>query len=391
MNCVRSEPAKTALLTGITGQDGAYLAQLLLDKGYVVHGVKRRSSMFNTQRIDHLYNDPHLPDQRLTLHYGDLTDSTNLIRIIQETQPDEIYNLGAQSHVAVSFLSPEYTAEVDAMGPLRLLEAIRILGLGKKTRFYQASTSELYGKVKETPQSETTPFYPRSPYSCAKLYAYWITVNYRESYGLFACNGILFNHESPVRGETFVTRKITRAAARIVLRLQDALYLGNLDSLRDWGHAKDYVKAQWLILQQDAPDDYVIATGEQHSIREFCERAFGLLGIELEWQGKGVSERGIVGAVHPSLIVEKHSRHGMVPLEPGQPVVLVDPRYFRPAEVETLLGNPAKAKEKLGWSSEISFEELVREMVEVDFRDATMEHVCRSNGFSVTPSCEGNI
>ena len=299
---------KRALITGITGQDGAYLAELLLDKGYEVHGIKRRSSLFNTQRVDHLYQDPHEKDVRFILHYGDLTDATNLIRIIQEVQPDEIYNLGAQSHVKVSFESPEYTADADALGTLRLLEAIRMLGLEEKTRFYQASTSELYGKVREIPQTEKTPFYPRSPYACAKLYAFWCTVNYREAYGIFACNGILFNHESPLRGETFVSRKITRAAARIALGLQEKLYLGNLDAMRDWGHAKDFVQAQWLILQQDQPDDYVIATGEQHSVRDFCERAFSEVGIKLEWEGKGVSEIGIADDIQPSALLKKYDR-----------------------------------------------------------------------------------
>jgi len=322
--------SKRALVTGITGQDGMYLAELLLAKGYEVHGIKRRASLFNTDRIDHLYQDPHTKDRRLILHYGDLTDATNLIRVVQEVQPDELYNLAAQSHVAVSFETPEYTANADAMGTLRLLEAIRILGLEQKTRFYQASTSELYGKVQAIPQDETTPFYPRSPYAAAKLYAYWITVNYREAYGLHASNGILFNHESPVRGETFVTRKITRALARIKLGLQERLYLGNLDALRDWGHARDYVEAQWLMLQQDIPDDYVIATGEQHSVREFVERAAAELGIVLRWEGEGVAERGIDA-------------------RSGRCLVAVDPRYFRPTEVETLLGNPAKAKQRLGW------------------------------------------
>ena len=299
---------KRALITGITGQDGAYLAELLLDKGYEVHGIKRRSSLFNTQRVDHLYQDPHEEDVRFVLHYGDLTDATNLIRIVQEVQPDEIYNLGAQSHVKVSFESPEYTADADALGTLRLLEAIRMLGLEKKTRFYQASTSELYGKVREIPQTETTPFYPRSPYACAKLYAYWCTINYREAYGIYACNGILFNHESPLRGETFVSRKITRAVARIVLGLQEKLFLGNLDALRDWGHAKDFVQAQWLILQQEEPDDYVIATGEQHSVRKFCELAFSEVGIQLEWEGKGISERGMIKDIQPSALLKKYDR-----------------------------------------------------------------------------------
>jgi len=323
-----SKAAKVALITGVTGQDGAYLAELLLKKGYAVHGIKRRASSFNTDRIDHLYRDPHDPDQRFVLHYGDLTDATNLIRIIQQVQPDEIYNLAAQSHVAVSFETPEYTGNADALGTLRLLEAIRILGLEKKTRFYQASTSEMFGKVQEVPQKETTPFYPRSPYAAAKVYSYWICVNYREAYGLFACNGILFNHESPVRGETFVTRKITRAVARIKLGLQDKLYLGNLASRRDWGHAKDYVKAQWLILQQDEPDDYVIATGKQYSVRQFVEAALSEVGVSLIWEGEGIDEKGI-------------------DVETGRVLVEVDPRYFRPTEVETLLGDPSKAKKKL--------------------------------------------
>jgi GDPmannose 4,6-dehydratase len=389
MNC---ESQKTALLTGITGQDGAYLAEFLLDKGYIVHGIKRRGSLFNTQRVDHLYEDPHQANRRFIMHYGDLTDSTSLVRIVQEVQPDELYNLAAQSHVGVSFQAPEYTAEVDAVGTLRMLEAIRILGLKDKTRFYQASTSELYGKVQEIPQTERTPFYPRSPYACAKLYAYWITVNYRESYGMFACNGILFNHESPVRGETFVTRKITRAAARIALGLQDSLYLGNLSSFRDWGHAKDYVRAQWLILQQDIPEDYVIATGEQHSVREFCQRSFAELGIELEWKGEGVSEQGIIAALNPSALLSQCSRHGgLHSIKTGKPVIFVDPRYFRPTEVDTLLGDPSKAQAKLGWRAEISFEELVKEMIAFDLQDAVRENVCRRNGFEVASSCEAHM
>ena len=389
MNC---ETQKTALLTGITGQDGAYLAEFLLDKGYIVHGIKRRGSLFNTQRVDHLYEDPHQASRRFIMHYGDLTDSTSLVRIVQEVQPDEIYNLAAQSHVGVSFQAPEYTAEVDAVGTLRMLEAIRILGLKEKTRFYQASTSELYGKVQETPQTERTPFYPRSPYGCAKLYAYWITVNYRESYGVFACNGILFNHESPVRGETFVTRKITRAAARIALGLQDSLYLGNLSSLRDWGHAKDYVRAQWLILQQDIPEDYVIATGEQHSVREFCQRAFAELGIELEWKGEGVSEQGIIAALNPSALLSQCSgQGGLHSIKTGKPVIFVDPRYFRPAEVDRLLGDPTKARAKLGWKAEISFDELVKEMIAFDLQEAVREKVCRRNGFEVASSCEAHM
>ncbi|MEJ2602756.1 MAG: GDP-mannose 4,6-dehydratase [Gammaproteobacteria bacterium] len=353
--------AKTALITGVTGQDGAYLAEFLLKKGYEVHGVKRRASSFNTDRIDHLYQDPHEPDPHLILHYGDLTDSTNLIRIIQQVRPDEIYNLAAQSHVAVSFETPEYTANADAVGCLRVLEAIRILGLEQKSRFYQASTSELYGLVQETPQSETTPFYPRSPYAVAKLYAYWITVNYREAYGLYACNGILFNHESPVRGETFVTRKITRALARIKTGLQDCLYLGNLDALRDWGHARDYVEMQWLMLQQDAPDDFVIATGEQHSVREFVELAAAELGIAISWQGAGVDEQGVD--------------------EGGNVIVRIDPRYFRPTEVDTLLGNATKAKEKLGWTPQTSFRDLVTEMVRSDLEIAARDALVQREGY----------
>jgi GDPmannose 4,6-dehydratase len=361
---------KRALITGVTGQDGAYLAELLLNKGYEVHGIKRRASSFNTDRIDHLYQDPHVTDRRFVLHYGDLTDSTNLIRIVQQVQPDEIYNLGAQSHVAVSFESPEYTANGDALGTLRLLEAIRILGMEKTARFYQASTSELYGKVQEIPQRETTPFYPRSPSAVAKLYAYWITVNYRESYGMYACNGILFNHESPVRGETFVTRKITRALARISLGLQDRLYLGNMNALRDWGHAKDYVEMQWLMLQQEQADDFVIATGEQHSVREFVERAAAELGIGVGWEGEGVDEVGkVVSAPEGS------------PLQKGQAIVAVDPRYFRPAEVETLLGDPTKAKEKLGWVPKIGFAELVREMVHNDLSIAKRDALVRGAGY----------
>jgi len=363
---------KRALITGVTGQDGAYLAEFLLKKGYEVHGIKRRSSSFNTDRIDHLYQDPHESNVRFVLHYGDLTDSTNLIRILQQVQPDEIYNLGAQSHVAVSFETPEYTANADALGALRLLEAIRILGLGDKTRFYQASTSELYGKVREVPQRETTPFYPRSPYGVAKLYAYWITVNYREAYGFYACNGILFNHESPIRGETFVSRKITRGLARIVTGLQDKLYLGNLNARRDWGHARDYVEAQWLMLQQDAPDDYVIATGEQHSVRELVERAAAELDIAIEWQGKGVDEVGRVASAPPD------SR-----LKPGQVIVAVDPRYFRPAEVDTLLGDASKAREKLGWKPRTTFAELVREMVREDLELARRDAMVKKAGFRV--------
>jgi len=362
---------KIALITGITGQDGAYLAEFLLAKGYIVHGIKRRSSLFNTDRIDHLYQDPHVEHRNFVLHYGDLTDSTNLIRIIQQVQPDEIYNLAAQSHVAVSFETPEYTANADGVGTLRVLEAIRILGLEKKTRFYQASTSELYGKVQEIPQKETTPFYPRSPYAVAKLYSYWITVNYREAYGLFACNGILFNHESPVRGETFVTRKITRAMARLSLGLQESLYLGNLDSLRDWGHAKDYVVAQWLMLQQEQPDDFVIATGKQYSVRDFVVAAAAELGITLRWEGVGVDEIGIVVSVD----------RADSPLKAGQTIVKVDPRYFRPTEVETLLGDPTKAKTVLGWEPKITFAEMVAEMVRSDLDTARRDSLVKQHGF----------
>lgn len=365
------ENMKRALITGVTGQDGAYLAELLLKKGYEVHGIKRRASLFNTDRVDHLYQDPHVDNRRFILHYGDLTDSTNLIRLVQQIRPDEVYNLGAQSHVAVSFESPEYTADTDALGALRLLEAIRIAGLEKTTRFYQASTSELYGLVQEIPQKETTPFYPRSPYAVAKLYAYWITVNYRESYGMYACNGILFNHESPLRGETFVTRKITRAIARIALGLQDCLYLGNMDSLRDWGHARDYVQMQWLMLQQEQPEDFVIATGVQYSVRQFVDRAAAELGIALDWQGAGVDEVGVVASVSGPDVVVK----------PGQKIVAVDPRYFRPAEVETLLGDPTKAKEKLGWVPATSFEELVKEMVLEDLQSAKRDALVKQAGF----------
>jgi GDPmannose 4,6-dehydratase len=355
---------KVALITGTTGQDGAYLSEFLLEKGYEVHGLKRRASLFNTDRIDHLYQDPHVEDRSFVLHYGDLTDATNLIRVVQQVQPDEIYNLGAQSHVQVSFETPAYTADTDALGSLRLLEAIRILGLEKKTRFYQASTSELYGKVQEIPQTETTPFYPRSPYAVAKLYAYWITVNYREAYGLYACNGILFNHESPLRGETFVSRKITRGLCRIKLGLQGCLYLGNLDAKRDWGHAKDYIEMQWLMLQQETPDDYVIATGVQYSVRDFVTLAAGELGIDLVWKGSGLGERGIDAAT-------------------GQTVVAVDPRYFRPTEVDTLLGDPSKAREKLGWKPRISFESLVKEMVREDLKEAERDALCHKAGYRV--------
>ena len=353
---------KVALITGVTGQDGAYLAEFLLGKGYIVHGVKRRASLFNTDRIDHLYQDPHVDNKNFMLHYGDLTDSTNLIRIIQQTQPDEIYNLAAMSHVAVSFETPEYTANADGIGTLRILEAIRILGLEKKTKFYQASTSELYGLVQETPQKETTPFYPRSPYAVAKLYAYWITVNYREAYGIYACNGILFNHESPVRGETFVTRKITRALARINLGLQDCLYLGNLDALRDWGHAKDYVEMQWLMLQQEVAEDFVIATGVQFSVRDFVNAAAKELNMDITWQGVGVKEKCYWE---------------------NKCIVQVDARYFRPTEVETLLGDPTKAKEKLGWSPKISFHELVAEMTLEDYKSAQRDELIKKNGHQV--------
>ncbi len=355
---------KTALITGITGQDGAYLAELLLDEGYAVHGIKRRASSFNTDRIDHLYTDPHSPDHRMQLHYGDLTDATNLIRIVQDVQPDEIYNLAAQSHVAVSFETPEYTANSDALGTLRLLEAIRICGLSSRTRFYQASTSEMYGKVADTPQNETTPFYPRSPYGAAKVYAYWITVNYREAYGLFACNGILFNHESPIRGETFVTRKITRGLARISVGLDDCLFLGNLDARRDWGHARDYVRAQWRILQQDAPDDYVIASGHQHSVREFAERAAAELDIGIEWRGEGADEVGIDVAS-------------------GNVLIRIDPRYFRPTEVDTLLGDATKARERLGWSPQVGFGDLVAEMVTNDLELARRDALIKREGYRV--------
>jgi GDPmannose 4,6-dehydratase len=366
---------KTALITGVTGQDGAYLAQLLLDKGYSVHGIKRRASLFNTDRVDHLYQDPHVEHPRFMLHYGDLTDSTNLIRIVQQVQPDEIYNLGAMSHVAVSFEQPEYTADANGIGTLRLLEAIRILGLEKKTRFYQASTSELYGLVQETPQKETTPFYPRSPYAVAKLYAYWITVNYREAYGIYACNGILFNHESPVRGETFVTRKITRAIARIALGLQDCLHLGNLSALRDWGHARDYVQMLWLMLQQAQAEDFVIATGRQHSVREFVQRSAAELGITVAFEGVGEKEVGVVAKV------ERTGGELRAKCKPGDVIVRVDPRYFRPTEVETLLGDPSKAKARLGWEPTTSFEELVREMVESDYTSAKRDSLVKLAGF----------
>ncbi len=362
---------KKALITGVTGQDGAYLAELLLGKGYEVHGIKRRASLFNTDRVDHLYQDPHVDDQRFKLHYGDLTDSTNLIRIMQQVQPDEVYNLAAMSHVAVSFETPEYTANADGIGTLRLLEAIRILGLTDKARFYQASTSELYGLVQETPQKETTPFYPRSPYAVAKIYGYWITVNYREAYGLYACNGILFNHESPLRGETFVTRKITRAMARIALGLQDCLYLGNLSALRDWGHARDYVQMQWLMLQQDKPEDFVIATGVQYSVRQFVERSAAELGITVQFSGSGEAEVATVTAISGN----------RAKCKVGDVIVKVDPRYFRPTEVETLLGDPTKAKTKLGWVPTTTFEELVREMVEADYTAAKRDSLVKLAGF----------
>lgn len=370
---------KKALITGITGQDGSYLAEFLLEKGYEVHGIKRRSSLFNTQRIDHIYQDPHIEHARLKLHYGDLTDTSNLTRILAEIQPDEVYNLGAQSHVAVSFESPEYTADVDAMGTLRLLEAIRFLGLEKKTKFYQASTSELYGLVQETPQKETTPFYPRSPYAVAKMYAYWITVNYREAYGIYACNGILFNHESPRRGETFVTRKITRGLANIAQGLDQCLYMGNLDSLRDWGHAKDYVRMQWMMLQQDQPEDFVIATGVQYSVRQFIMWSAAELGITLKFTGQGVDEKAVVVKVEgdkaPSVKV-------------GDIIVAVDPRYFRPAEVETLLGDPTKAKERLGWTPEITVQEMCAEMVAEDLKEAQRFALLKAHGHAVSVSLE---
>lgn len=370
---------KRALITGITGQDGSYLAEFLLDKGYEVHGIKRRSSSFNTQRIDHIYEDPHVSDPKLHLHYGDLTDSSNLTRILSEVRPDEVYNLGAQSHVAVSFESPEYTADADAMGALRLLEAIRFLGLEKHTRFYQASTSELYGLVQEVPQRETTPFYPRSPYAVAKLYAYWITVNYREAYGLYACNGILFNHESPRRGETFVTRKITRGLANIAQGLEQCLYMGNMDALRDWGHAKDYVRMQWMMLQQDVPEDFVIATGQQYSVREFIAWSAAELGITLAFEGEGVEEIGRVVA----LTGDKAPA-----VAEGQVLVRVDPQYFRPAEVETLLGDPTKAKEKLGWTSEITTQEMCAEMVAEDLATAQRHAFLKANGFELPVAVE---
>jgi len=370
---------KKALITGVTGQDGSYLAELLLSKGYEVHGIKRRASLFNTERIDHIYQDPHVENKNFYLHYGDLSDTSNLNRIMCEVRPDEVYNLGAMSHVAVSFESPEYTADVDGIGTLRLLEAIRFLGLEKTTRFYQASTSELYGMVQEVPQREATPFYPRSPYAVAKLYAYWITVNYREAYGMYACNGILFNHESPRRGETFVTRKITRGLANIAQGLEQQLFLGNMDALRDWGHARDYVEMQWLMLQQDKPEDFVIATGRQHSVRQFVELAARELGIEIAWQGEGVNERGVIASISgdkaPGVVV-------------GQPIVAVDPQYFRPTEVETLLGDPSRARDRLGWEPRTSFETMVQEMVAHDLDTARRHKLLASHGYNVSISVE---
>ena len=374
-----TQTPKVALITGVTGQDGSYLAEFLLEKGYIVHGIKRRASLFNTQRVDHIYEDPHIENARFKLHYGDLSDTSNLIRIVQETQPDEIYNLGAQSHVAVSFESPEYTADVDGLGTLRLLEAIRILGLEKKTRFYQASTSELYGLVQEIPQKKTTPFYPRSPYAAAKLYAYWITVNYREAYGMYACNGILFNHESPRRGETFVTRKITRGLANSAQGLEQCLFMGNLDALRDWGHAKDYVRMQWMMLQQDHAEDFVIATGVQFSVRQFIQWSAAELGLSLRFEGQGVEEQAIVAAI---------SGDQAPALKVGDVIVRIDPRYFRPTEVETLLGDPTKAKEKLGWVPEITVQEMCAEMVAEDLAQAKQHALLRQHGFHVNVSVE---
>lgn len=370
---------RVALITGITGQDGSYLAEFLLDKGYEVHGIKRRASLFNTDRVDHIYQDPHIKDPKFYLHYGDLTDSSNLTRILSETKPTEVYNLGAMSHVAVSFESPEYTADVDGIGTLRLLEAMRFLGMEKTARFYQASTSELYGLVQEIPQKETTPFYPRSPYAVAKLYAYWITVNYREAYGMYACNGILFNHESPRRGETFVTRKITRGLSNIAQGLEQCLYMGNMDSLRDWGHAKDYVRMQWMMLQQDQPEDFVIATGVQYSVRQFIEMAAAELGITIRWEGSGVDEKGVIASI---------SGDKATGVTVGQVVVAIDPRYFRPAEVETLLGDPSKAKEKLGWVPQITLREMVEEMVAHDLDQARKHALLKSQGYNVSVSKE---
>jgi GDPmannose 4,6-dehydratase len=372
---------KVALITGITGQDGSYLAEFLLKKGYTVHGIKRRSSLFNTDRIDHLYQDPHEKDVKLHLHYGDMTDSMNLTRIIQETQPDEIYNLAAMSHVHVSFETPEYVANADGTGTLRILEAVKLLGLEKKTRIYQASTSELYGKVQETPQSETTPFYPRSPYAVAKMYAYWITVNYREAYGMYACNGILFNHESPVRGETFVTRKITRAASKIALNLQEKLYLGNLDAKRDWGHAKDYVRMMWMILQADEPEDWVIATGQTTTVRDFVKFAFAYAGINLRFEGKGVDEKGVIASLNESKA--KESNLDLSHLKSGMEVVAVDPRYFRPTEVDLLLGDPTKAEQKLGWNREYNLQDLVNDMMENDIKLMTKDQYLKDGGYQI--------
>ncbi len=372
---------KVALITGITGQDGSYLAEFLLKKGYIVHGVKRRSSLFNTDRIDHLYQDPYVENRNFILHYGDMTDSMNLTRIIQETQPDEIYNLAAMSHVAVSFETPEYVANADGTGTLRILEAVKLLGLCKKTRVYQASTSELFGKVQETPQKETTPFYPRSPYAVAKMYAYWITVNYREAYGMFACNGILFNHESPVRGETFVTRKITRAASKIALGLQDKLYLGNLDAKRDWGHAKDYVRMMWMILQADEPEDWVIATGQTTAVRDFVRMAFSFTGIELEFKGEGIDEKGIVSSIDSNRLKELSIDN--TNLKVGDEVVAVDPKYFRPTEVDLLLGDPTKAETKLGWKREYKLEELVNDMMESDLKLMTKDQYLQDGGYTI--------
>jgi len=374
-----SNQPKVALITGVTGQDGSYLAEFLLEKGYIVHGIKRRGSLFNTQRVDHIYQDPHIDNARFKLHYGDLSDTSNLVRIIQETQPDEIYNLGAMSHVAVSFESPEYTADVDGIGTLRILEAIRILGLEKKTRFYQASTSELYGLVQEIPQKETTPFYPRSPYAVAKLYAYWITVNYREAYGMYACNGVLFNHESPRRGETFVTRKITRGLANIALGLEDCLYMGNMDALRDWGHAKDYVRMQWMMLQQDHAEDFVIATGVQYSVRQFIQWSAQEMGVTLRFDGQGVEEHAVVESI---------TGDNAPALKVGDVIVKIDPRYFRPTEVETLLGDPTKAKEKLGWVPEITVQEMCAEMVASDLAQAKQHALLKQHGFAVNVSVE---
>ena len=377
-----SRKAKVALITGITGQDGSYLTELLLEKGYIVHGIKRRASSFNTERIDHIYQEPHINDAQFKLHYGDLTDSSNLIRILKEVQPDEIYNLAAQSHVAVSFESPEYTTDVVANGALRLLEAIRILGLEKKTRFYQASTSELFGLVQETPQKETTPFYPRSQYAVAKQYAYWIVVNYREAYGVYACNGILFNHESPRRGETFVTRKITRGLANITQGIEGCLYMGNIDALRDWGHAKDYVRMQWMMLQQEQPDDFVIATGKQYSVRQFIEMSANELGINIKWQGSGIDETGLIDGSSPILNTEQKN------LKSGDIIFRIDPRYFRPTEVETLLGDPSKAKEKLGWVPEITVQEMCKEMVMNDLEQAKQHSLLKQHGYNISISNE---